>query len=1663
MSTGGANLTSNFSDLVLVANAGNSSYVVSSGSSPALYVDNNGHVGLNTVTPSTQLEINSETGSCMTLRYNKSNTAFATIALSATGDLAINTNATGSKLSIGKSLDVVNHNGSTVGLKLGGALVRASAAELNYLAGITPGQVLASKALVLDASKNITGLTALSAERLTGTLQTAHQPNITKLGTLEELTISGVFAADTLAGTLTTGAQPNITSIGTLSSLQVAGALSADTLSGTLLTAAQPNITSLGSLSSLTIGGVTIGSEIAALSEVSAGTASPSKALVVDSNKSITGITSLSAASLTGVLQTAAQPNITSVGTLSTLTVSGGVSANQLSGTLLTAAQPNITSIGALTTLKVAGITLGPELGYLYNVVPGTAASSKLVILDANKNITGINSLTATSITGTLATAAQPNITSIGPLTSISIGGSVIGVEAGYLSGASPGNAIALKALVLSSNGTLSGLSSLSATNITGTLQTPLQPNITSVGTLSSLVVSGSTTLTSTVNASNSTSGSLRVAGGVGIAKNLYVGGTLDASAITINGIDITTMIGTGSGGSGGSGVSDVPSYVLSITGGSAAANKALVLNSSKGITGITSLNTAALTVTGAATLSSLTVNGVAITGGASGIPESITGVTPGTAAMNKALILDGSKSISGIGSIGASSGAFDTLDVSGVGNFGSLLINGVDVGDLAGGTIVSGYVSLKETQGAKFGATWTQVGTTTDVRYELAYSPELSIIVCCGENVMQYSYNGITWVTVAFTGTWTRCIWVSQLSKFIAVGTSNKICTSVDGKQWNLITVPINFIYAVCYSPSLQRLVAQGQSTIYSDNGGDSWDLHSQVDNRYSFGIDWSPALNKFVSILSVNSVDCIKYSDNGKDWTNCTPLANATMPYTVKWVADKSMFIVGATNYILYSYNGIDWTPISLTGSWYVLTWTSELSTFVAIGVGGAVRYGSSITALTNTSTISTAYIGTTAQITATWIPDLLRLIVASRSTLAYIVYSDPLFTAKINSQVESTSSTTGALVVSGGVGIGKTLSVGGSTVDVIKLTNTSTTGKTNVLFTNDVGTSWSWGMRGSADATQPGYFVIREESATADRMTIKPGGFIGIGVANPTFNLDVGGTFRCSGAASIGGAATISATTASTTTGSGALVCNGGVGIAGTLNVGGTIYCRNSTTSSSATTGSLVVTGGMGIAKSLYVGGVIKTINTTASTSTITGAVMVAGGVGITGVVSAAGLRIGASDVTSYLTGLSSDGTVLASKAIIADSNRSLNGLNTLNVTNIKGSTAIGFDWIERTPPSEFRTAYWQQVCWSPELSLFVASATNKGIATSKNGIDWSVPTIPIVNRQWLAMCWSSTLLKFVAVSYAGNGNCVMTSPDGEVWTEQATSNISAVSWISVCWSAEKNLFVAVAINGSIGRVATSVDGIAWILQTSPTALASSLLCVTWAKELNLFVATTQTAGSNVLTSPDGVTWTPRPSAPSQGWTSVCWSPSLGMLVAVASTGTYRSMWSIDGANWQLGSLAIANTWQDVCWAPEIGKFIAVSFSGTAGTRVGISTNGKDWATVASASDAGGWFAVCWAPSLQMLVAVSGTGSTGQIMTSSITNDLTISSLTTTLPSTTASTSSTTGALVVSGGVGIAGNLNVGGLVNNVNITALQTQATALETSIADLTARVTALGG
>jgi hypothetical protein len=273
-------------------------------------------------------------------------------------------------------------------------------------------------------SNTISAGGSISAASFVGTLTTALQPNIQTVGTLTDLNVTGTITAGTVSATtyLNLPAPPstlpitldttnnrvginNITPTETLDvvgNIMSTGSVSASTLSGTLSTNSQPNITSVGTLSSLNVtGAITSGS--------------------------------VSATTLAGTLSSASQPNITSVGTLSSLAVTGAitagsVSATSFSGTLSTAAQPNITSVGTLGSLTVTGdvaIDSSTLKVDSTNNRVGICNTSPTEALDVTGNIKASGSVTATTLGGTLSTAAQPYVTSVGTLSSLSVSGDV--------------------------------------------------------------------------------------------------------------------------------------------------------------------------------------------------------------------------------------------------------------------------------------------------------------------------------------------------------------------------------------------------------------------------------------------------------------------------------------------------------------------------------------------------------------------------------------------------------------------------------------------------------------------------------------------------------------------------------------------------------------------------------------------------------------------------------------------------------------------------------------------------------------------------------------------------------------------------------------------------------------------------------------------------------------------------------------------------------------------------------------------------------------------------------------------------------------------------------------------------------------------------------------
>lgn len=486
-----------------------------------------------------------------------------------------------------------------------GAVVSLGSNSAVRIFGGGAGQVLAT-----DGSGGLSWTDSGSANTAQTVTNNA-QPNITSVGTLSSLSVTGaltagnIFAnsgtvgASLLTGSLTTASQPNITTVGTLTGLNVAGnaafsgqlvnlgpvsniritggtagyvlttdgagslswsSAGAATTAVTVTGNAQPNITSTGALTSLSVTGNVnfTGSSVSLgnIANLSIGGGTAGYVLTTDGSGGLSWIPTGTATTAQTVTNNA-QPNITSVGTLSSLSVagsisagnifanSGRVSATQLTGTLTTAAQPNITSIGTLTGLSVSGtasvsgnlsagnvatgqLTANGNVAFTgANVSLGSVSSVKItggspgfvLSTDGSGSLTWISAGSATTAQ-TVTNNAQPNITSVGTLTSLSVSGnitttggrfigsglgltnvpgsSVTGAVANATYATSAGSASTATTAGSASTATTAGSASFATTaetaNRANVVLGSAQPNITSLGTLTSLAVSGSLT-----------------------------------------------------------------------------------------------------------------------------------------------------------------------------------------------------------------------------------------------------------------------------------------------------------------------------------------------------------------------------------------------------------------------------------------------------------------------------------------------------------------------------------------------------------------------------------------------------------------------------------------------------------------------------------------------------------------------------------------------------------------------------------------------------------------------------------------------------------------------------------------------------------------------------------------------------------------------------------------------------------------------------------------------------------------------------------------------------------------------------------------------------------------------------------------------------------------
>ena len=258
---------------------------------------------------------------------------------------------------------------------------------------------------ILGVSGNITGGNLIT----TGFLSASGNANVGNIGATNSIiTANATFGnINSVSGILSVTGNANVGNIGSLHSIHTGNVTAG-------------NINSVSGILSVT-GNVTASANVAVTSNITAGNInSVSGILSVTGNANVGNIGANNAVftSISGTLTTAAQPNITSTGTLSSLTISGNVTAqanvlvtsnitagniNSVSGILSVTGNANVGNIGATN----ANITSMTATGSVFMATTsgsvGIGTTSPAVILDLGGGTNFVNSVT--SYTGISPTA----------------------------------------------------------------------------------------------------------------------------------------------------------------------------------------------------------------------------------------------------------------------------------------------------------------------------------------------------------------------------------------------------------------------------------------------------------------------------------------------------------------------------------------------------------------------------------------------------------------------------------------------------------------------------------------------------------------------------------------------------------------------------------------------------------------------------------------------------------------------------------------------------------------------------------------------------------------------------------------------------------------------------------------------------------------------------------------------------------------------------------------------------------------------------------------------------------------------------------------------------------------------------------------------------------
>lgn len=188
---------------------------------------------------------------------------------------------------------------------------------------------------------------------------------------------------------------------------------------------------------------------------------------------------------------------------------------------------------------------------------------------------------------------------------------------------------------------------------------------------------------------------------------------------------------------------------------------------------------------------------------------------------------------------------------------------------------------------------------------------------------------------------------------------------------------------------------------------------------------------------------------------------------------------------------------------------------------------------------------------------------------------------------------------------------------------------------------------------------------------------------------------------------------------------------------------------------------------------------------------------------------------------------------------------------------------------------------------------------------------------------------------------SGFRMATSTDGETWTLRSTAGITAAIGRG-CAGADRCIWV-----GSSGTAIMTVDGINYTTFALPQAIQHT--GIAYSPSLDLFVISAQQGSNRVFTTVDGSSVNVVTAPVQNAWRDIAWSVPLGLFVMVSTNGTNNQvLTSPDGTTWTSQTTPGASRqWSRVRFVND--KFIALATNGSGGQRMMYSTDAVNWTLI------------------------------------------------------------------------------------------------------------------